>query len=141
MYVGPLTGLDHKAVCNTIIQSYLDGKDIKTIAMDLGGVSTERLYQVLTTHAEEDWKQAQTAKALAEYEKAKHGLGCARDKISLARASVQVRTAQWELERVCRRIYGQEAAQVLGSGMVQININVGPGGTSQVIDGDALGQS
>lgn len=127
MYIGPLTHLDPKQVCNTIIQSYLDGKAIKEIAQDLGGVSTERLYQVLTNHAEDDWKQAQTAKALAEYDLAKEGLETAADKISLARAMTQIRTAQWELERVCRRIYGTDAPPSQGQGTLQINITVGSG--------------
>jgi hypothetical protein len=33
-----------------------------------------------------------------------------------------LRSAQWDLERVCRRIYGQDVAQV--SQAVQININL-----------------
>jgi hypothetical protein len=42
----------------------------------------------------------------------------------VARASNLARLAQWELERVCRRIYGQEPAAVLGSGVINITIGI-----------------
>ena len=46
--------------------------------------------------------------------------------LTLARlraCEAQLRAAQWDLERVCRRIYGQDAPPA-GSAAVQININL-----------------
>ena len=47
----------------------------------------------------------------------------ASDALSLARARERVRAAQWELERTCRRIYGQDQPPA-GVNAVQININL-----------------
>jgi hypothetical protein len=46
----------------------------------------------------------------------------AANPLDLARAREQLRGAQWDLERVCRRIYGQDVAQVAQA--VQVNINL-----------------
>jgi hypothetical protein len=43
--------------------------------------------------------------------------------LSLSRARERLKAAQWDLERVCRRIYGQDAPPQ-GVNAVQININL-----------------
>ena len=64
--------------------------------------------------------------------------------LSLSRARERLKAAQWDLERICRRIYGQDQA-VDASGKVSININLGQSGAtietypqenSQVIDSE-----
>lgn len=45
-----------------------------------------------------------------------------RLQLSLAHARERLRAAQWDLERVCKRIYGQDQ---LPSSVVPIQINIG----------------
>ena len=47
----------------------------------------------------------------------------AQTPLDLTRAREQLRSAQWDLERVCRRIYGQDQPPA-GMNAVQININL-----------------
>lgn len=120
----PLVQHDPKTVVKDIIARYMDGEKMSEIAPTYGLKGAEQLYRLLCAHAEDEWKSAQASKSLAEYERAKDRLETAQDGLSLARAREQIKTAQWELERVLRRIYGQEAPNQLGSGTVHINISL-----------------
>jgi len=90
-------------------------------------------------HAESEWKDAQVVKAMKRKEDAEDLLETATNALDLTRARELLRSAQWDLERVCRRIYGQDAPPQ-GVNAVQININLRRGagettpGDSQVID-------
>jgi hypothetical protein len=123
----PLTKYEPKALAAQVIDRYMDGEKVADIAKQLGLKGGEQIYRLLCTHAEEDWKSAQASRALVEYERAKEGLDSASDGLSLARAREQIKTAQWELERVLRRLYGQEAPAHLGQGTVHINIGINRG--------------
>lgn len=79
-------------------------------------------YALLLREHEAEWKEAQKARAMARLERAQHELKTAPDALSLARAREEVRAAQWELERLLRRLYGQDAPQQAQA--VQININL-----------------
>jgi hypothetical protein len=114
----PLLGRDRQELCKDIIARYMGGAKMQQIAEELG-VARAYLYQILIEHADEDWKRATTAKALSRHENAIDGIEAAPDALSLNRAREMARTAQWELERVCRRIYGTDPPQV------SININLG----------------
>lgn|SRR5574341_679531 len=115
---------DQPKVAEAAIERYLKGERIADIAQSYR-VSEKSLYAYLTEHTEEAWKSAQLGAALQRLEAAKEGMDAAVTMLDVARARESARLAQWDLERVCRRIYGQEPAQVLGSGVVQINIKVG----------------
>lgn len=91
----------------TILLRYLSDETTLTIANDYG-VTRQALGQYLLRHAEEDWKQAQVARAIARKEKAEDDLQTARDPLELAKARELLKSAQWDLERVCKRIYGQD---------------------------------
>jgi len=109
---GKLAGVDPK----TILVRYLSDQSTAEIAKDYG-CTRQCLGQFLLKHAEEDWKEAQVARAIARKEKAEDDLEVANDPLSLASARERLKAAQWDLERVCRRIYGQDQPM--------ININVG----------------
>jgi hypothetical protein len=97
-----------------ILLRYLSNESTETIASAYG-VTRQALGQYLLRHAEEDWKEAQVARAIARKEKAEDDLELADDPLKLAKARELLKAAQWDLERVCRRIYGQEQ---------NININI-----------------
>jgi predicted DNA-binding protein YlxM (UPF0122 family) len=104
----------------TILQRYLSDESTKDIAATYG-VTRQALGQFLLKHAESEWKECQVARAIARKEKAEDEIEGATDALSLARARELLRAAQWDLERVCRRIYGQDAPVNLA----QVVINVG----------------
>jgi hypothetical protein len=108
-----------------ILQRYLSDETTKEIAASYG-VTRQALGQYLLKVAESEWKEAQVARALARKESAEDDLEDAEktpDMLSLSRARERLKAAQWDLERVCRRIYGQDAPPQ-GVNAVQININL-----------------
>ena len=125
-----VTKLDPGAV----IDQYLQGKTSAQIAAE-NGITRQALQAWLLRNDAEGWKQAQTAQAQEELDEAidyrksiQTRLETAdreeRDRLNIALACARdaEKSAQWRLERVCKRIYGQDVAQV-GSA-VQININL-----------------
>ena len=99
------------------------------------GVSRPTLNLFLLATAEQEWKDAQLVRALERKESAEQQLECAQDALTLARGRELLKSAQWDLERVCRRIYGVDHASAAGPG-VQINVNISPR-TSNPVSVDA----
>jgi hypothetical protein len=116
--LAPLKTVDPK----DILERYLAEESSDKIAASYG-VTRAALSLFMLRNAESEWKDAQLTKALARKERAEDLMDKADNALDLTRAREQLRSAQWELERVCRRIYGQDtpanAAQA-----VQININM-----------------
>ena len=98
-----LVGVD----INQILTRYLNGETSTQIAKSLN-CTRQGLGYFLRENAEEDWKNAQVIQAIERKEQAEDELGNANDSLSLARARERLRSAQWELERVCNRIFGQK---------------------------------
>ena len=127
----PLVGVDPK----DIIQRYLSDESTKDIAASYG-VTRQALGKFLLQSSESEWKEAQVARAIARKESAEDDLEAitiakinAADKeererlaltVSLARE--RLKSAQWDLERVCRRIYGQDAPAAAQAVQVVINL-------------------
>jgi len=132
--LAPLKDIDPKDV----LRRYLSDETGAQIAASLG-VTRAALSLHMLKHAESEWKDAQVVKAMKRKEDAEDLLETATNALDLTRARELLRSAQWDLERVCRRIYGQDAPPQ-GVNAVQININLrrGAGETapvdSQVID-------
>lgn len=127
--LAPLKGIDPLAILNR----YLSDESTADIAKDYG-VTRQALGQFLLKTAENEWKDAQVARALARKEQAEDDLEDAEktpDALSLARTRERLKAAQWDLERVCRRIYGQDAPPA-GATAVQINIGIRPEAAQQV---------
>jgi hypothetical protein len=116
--LAPLRSVDP----NDVIERYLAEESSTHIAQSLG-VTRSALNQWLLINAEPEWKAAQYIKAAKRKEEAEDEIDTAQDPLSLARAREKLRAAQWDLERVCRRIYGQDAPPQ-GGNAVQININL-----------------
>jgi hypothetical protein len=102
------------------------------------GVSDVTIYALLLRDHEEDWKEVQRARALARLERAQNELEVAPDALSLARARERVRSAQWELERLLRRIYGQDQVAEQ-AGRVSITLNIGGAGATNAVQHDVEG--
>lgn len=115
--IGKLAGLDPK----DILERYLNGENSVQIAQTLG-VTKQALSLWLVTKGEDDWKAAQLIKAIERKDKAEELIDTASTMLDLTRGREMLKSAQWDLERVCRRIYGQDVPAV--SSAVQININL-----------------
>lgn len=93
-----------------ILARYLSDESTQQIAASYG-VTRQALGQYLLKTAEDEWRSAQVARAIARKEAAEDELEDAKktpDSLSLARTREKLKAAQWDLERVCRRIYGQD---------------------------------
>jgi hypothetical protein len=117
--IAPLKGIDPK----DILQRYLNEESSDKIAHSYG-VTRAALSYFLLKHAEGEWKDAQMTRALQRKEKAEELMDRADNALDLTRAREQLRSAQWELERVCRRIYGQDVTPDQ-LGRVSITLNIG----------------
>lgn len=132
--LAPLRSVDPKDV----LDRYLAGETGPQIALSLG-VTKQALSHWLSNVAEQEWRSAQFVKAFNRKEEAEDLIETASNALDLARAREKLRAAQWDLERVCRRIYGQDAPPQ-GANAVQININLRRGAdqtapdSTQVID-------
>jgi DNA-binding transcriptional regulator YdaS (Cro superfamily) len=115
--LAPLKKVDPKDVLDRVLSE----ESTKEIAASLG-VTRSALNQWLLINAETEWKAAQYIRAAKRKDEAEEELETAPDALSLARAREKLRAAQWDLERVCRRIYGQDAPPA--SAAVQINIGI-----------------
>lgn len=112
-------------VAKNAIARYLDGERLQEVA-DGYGLSLPRLYAYLLEHQEIDWKTAQVGVAIDRLERAKADLETAQSMQDIARARELAKLAQWDLERVCRRVYGTDPP-------VQFNINLDLGSVSDRI--------
>ena len=91
----------------SVIERYLAGENSTQIAATLN-VTRQGLAFWMRKHAEEDWREAQIIQAVERKEEAEAELETAPDALSLARARERLRSAQWDLERVFSRIFGQK---------------------------------
>tara|TARA_R110000868_G_scaffold128031_1_gene335967 strand:- start:166 stop:606 length:441 start_codon:yes stop_codon:yes gene_type:complete len=127
-FKGHLKPLEHVSP-KEVIERYLTEETTTQIAKTLGVTRSGLNYWLLRT-AETEWKDAQALKALRRKEEAEDAMETAHDAFTLARARELLRAAQWDLERVCRRIYGTDAPPPT-SGLV-INLNLGAIAAQQV---------
>ena len=105
----------------TVLQAYLSGKTSKEIA-ESNGITRQALQAWLIRNDAEGWKAAQTVVAQEELDEAREYRKSIQQRleksdreererlnIALVCARDAEKSAQWRLERVCRRIYGQDA--------------------------------
>ena len=102
-----LTPQGKEELMRSVIARYLTGERVEDLAKEYG-CSRWTLNQALVTHAEEAWRDAQCARAVARLADAEDMLDNARDAFDLAKGREILKSAQWQLERVYRRIYGTD---------------------------------
>ena len=131
-----------KANALEVLNRVLNEESTTDIAASYG-VTRSALNQWLLSTAEEQWRATQVIRALKRKEDAEDELDTAQDVLSLARGRERLKAAQWDLERVCRRIYGTDQPPDL-AGRVSITLNIGPGAaqtaqdSTQVVDGKVI---
>lgn len=101
----PLAGVQPSEV----IKRFLADESIEDIAASLKVASTG-LYAFLLRNAEKDWQDAQVAASLAALDNADKELKSASDQVEVARAAHRMKLAQWRLEKLCRRLFGNDPA-------------------------------
>lgn len=126
--LNPLKNADPKA----ILDRYLQGETGPQIAQSFG-VTKAALSYFLIKHAEDEWKSAQLIKALERKDNAETLMETADTALDLARARELLKAAQWDLERVHRRLFGQDQ-QASSTERVRISINVGGRSQGATID-------
>ena len=105
----------------SVVARFLKDERIEDIAKELG-CSRWTLNQNLIAHAETEWKDAQVARAVTRLADAEDMLDNAKDAFELAKGREVLKSAQWQLERVYRRIYGSDNPNASQS---VINIHLG----------------
>jgi hypothetical protein len=115
---GKLQGLDVKA----ILKRYVAGETSTQIAQTLD-VTRQGLAWWMRKHAEDDWRESQIIQAIERKERAQEAIDKADDALSLARAREQLRSAQWDLERVYSRIFAQKQ-EITHTGTPVLNISI-----------------
>lgn len=123
---GPIASLpeaDRRVLVAHVLQRALNDERLQDIARDVG-VSRTGLNQAILKYAEDEWKETQVARALTAIESAEDDLEVAPDMLAVARARERLKSAQWKLERLHRRLFGTDAPQTGGSGTITINIGV-----------------
>lgn len=129
----------------TVIERFINDEKLADIAQSLN-ISHSALNMALLEYAEDDWRRAQIARALTKLELATDEREQASDVLSLARARDAEKSAQWQLERLLRRLYGQEAPASTAQVVVMIGSDLralqqkheNSTGDPQVIDAEQL---
>lgn len=127
---------ERKEIAQQVLDRYINGEQVASIAPDYK-VSDVTIYALLLREHQDAWKDIQIARALARLEKAQDEMDRYQsmltenreqtksesgeiektplDALSLARvrelirlAEVRIKSAQWELERLLHRLYGQK---------------------------------
>ena len=96
-------GLDPQVV----LDRYLTESTTSQIAQEFG-VSRKTLVRWIRDVAPDQWKKVQVVRALCRKEDGDEGIETACDALSLARAREQLKSGQWDLERLDSGNYGQK---------------------------------
>lgn len=94
-------------IATEVLDSYIQGAQIADIAHKYE-TSDVTIYALLLREHEQDWADIQRARALARFATSLHEIAVAPDALSLGRARELHKSAQWELERLLDRLYGQK---------------------------------
>src|SRR5690349_5298845 len=126
-----------KALLDSVLDRAMQDEKLADIAASLGIAKTS-LSQALLRHCEEDWKSVQLARALVALDSADEELDVAPAILAVTRARERLKSAQWKLERLHRRLFGTDQP-VNAGGAVHIHIGIDRS-PKQVIgqDGDNL---
>jgi hypothetical protein len=124
VHYNPIKALGKEGKANlaqAVLSHYEAGRKIVEIANDLG-VSRIAVWRLVSNELEDEWKQVTVARYQSEIEAAETELETASDTVATTRARERLASARWQLERLNRRVYGQEApSQASG---VTINISM-----------------
>ena len=104
-----------------ILRRYERGEKIVDIARSLD-CSHKAVYRHLLAHVPDEWREYQSAHAMEQHRAALEVMESATEPLDIARARELVRDAQWQLERLQKRLYGNQPEQA-AQGTIAIQIN------------------
>lgn len=110
---------------DTVLERYLTESTTSQIAQEYG-VSRKTLVRWLVEQRPAQWKQIQIIRALCRKEDGDEGIETACDALSLARAREQLRSGQFDLERLDAPTWGQQVR-------TDVNVNIDLGSALQRI--------
>ena len=132
-----MTEADRSKLLDTVLDQYECGQPVSTLAAALG-IDDATIYRNLAKYRPDEWIEISSARAHARVEQAAKELELAPDAIAVARAREQLAHQRWLLERLNRRMFGQDSTPGHNAAL-QININLVRDSISkdaQVIDAD-----
>ena len=118
-----------------ILQRYERGERIDAIANELG-CTNKAVYRHLLLNAPEEWQAYQASHVLDEHQRWSEAVYRAPDALELARAREGLKAAQWQLERLCKRLYGSHTEPET-RGTIAIQINFAGNGAVHSVEGQA----
>src|SRR5688572_23715431 len=98
---------ERRHIVEHVLLQYDAGTPIKTSADKLG-ISDNTLYRHIVEMCPEEWRAAVISRALIRKEAAEERLEDAKDGLELSKAEKQLKSAQWDLERVFQKMYAQK---------------------------------
>ncbi len=128
----PLAAFEGNA--DEILAVFETGLPIAKVA-EKYGVSHQAMYAFLLRNAPEKWAAASAAQSLVKVEQAAEDLDSASDSVAVARSREVARLAQWNLERMAPRMYGDVKNTANGVN-IQVVINRDGSADASVIDVD-----
>jgi transposase-like protein len=117
-----LPEVNRAELLDAILAHYENGASIYDLAAKLG-VNNATLYRSLRRYRLEDWKEVASARYEAMIEDAEKELEKAQDNNAVTRARERLAAARWKLERIDRKVYGQDQPAGVGSAVL-INISL-----------------
>ena len=109
---------EQQVILRQTLKRALNDERIEDIAQSLGLARSTLNYHLLS-QVSDDWRDIQAARALTALQDAERELSNPPDQLALAAARERVRAAQWNLEKLHRRLYGDKL-DVVHSGNVTI---------------------
>ena len=124
--LGSMPVPERKVFLLKVLDRLCDGERLEDIATEIG-VHRVALNKQLLQYTEDEWRSTQVARALSTVDNADEMLDAATDMVSIARAREKQASARWQLERLHKRLFGNQPEQAQGASVaIQINFNVEP---------------
>ena len=120
--INALSKEDKSKLLDLILAHYENGASIYELAEKLG-VNNATLYRSLVKHRQDEWVEVRGARYHAEVEDAEKEMKAATDPLAVTRARERLANARWMLERLQRKIYGQDIPVDRAAG-ISISINL-----------------
>lgn len=106
-----------------ILYRAMQGDKLEDVAKDVR-MSAPTLHRTLYKYAEDEWKEVQVSRMQAKYDAALESFEKSEGILEITRTKELVKSLQWQLERLNRRLYGADTPKD-AVGRITINLNMG----------------
>lgn len=120
--VASLTKDQQIKLADDILAHYEQGAQMQEIGEQLG-IARSTVFKLVVKHRQDEWRQLSEARYHGLIEDAQRKLESASDALETTRAREQLANARWFLERMNRRLYGQQAPDAPPPVAIQINFS------------------